>query len=90
MPKATTLSRSVAPRICQEEETRIAQTVKDKKVVILCEETTDKRGQCILVVLLKVLTASEQQTFLVGGVKELRNANATECSRAVIEVIHKF
>lgn len=71
-----------------EEEWR--ESIKDQDIVILCDETTDKKGQCVFVVLMKTLQSTDKQLLLVGGVKVLETANASECSRAVLEVLTKF
>lgn len=59
-------------------------------MVIMCDETTDRKGKCVFIVLLRLLTCSVEQKVFVGAVKMLGNANAAECSRAVIGVIQEY
>lgn len=76
----------------KEEEARMKAAVKDQRVSILCDETTDRKGQCVFMVLVKVLGCGDAtvQKLYVGGVKILKNANATECSQAIVDVVQKL
>lgn len=64
--------------------------LKDQKVVLMCDETTDRMGRCVFIVLIRVLTGNSEQRVFVGGVKELMNANGAECSRAILSVIAEY
>lgn len=92
MPSADRIRKGYVPEIICEEEQRLKEAVKDQKVSILCDETTDRKGQCVFIVLIKVLGCGDEsvQKLFVGGVKILANANATECSQAIISVVQKL
>ena len=66
------------------------QKVKDQEISILCDETTDRKGQCVFLVLIKILGCSDSSKLCVGGAKILSNANATECGRAIMDVVNKL
>lgn len=68
------------------------EALNQKRVCILCDETTDRKGQCVFIVLVKVLECGDStvQKLFVGGVKVLQNANASECSQAIVSVIQKL
>lgn len=92
MPSAGRLREGYVPEIMSEEEARLKVAVKDQRVSILCDETTDRKGQCVFIVLIKVLGCGDHsvQKLYVGGVKILKNANATECSQAIVGVVQKL
>lgn len=56
----------------------------------MCDETTDRNGRCVFVVLLRILCPNEEQKMFVAGVKILQNANAKECSRVVMDVLTEY
>lgn len=68
------------------------EAVKDERVSILCDETKDEKGQCVFMVLIKELVCGDDtvQKLFVVVVKVIANANATECSQAIMNVIHKL
>lgn len=90
LPAADTLRKTYLPKVREQEEAALKEIVKGKQVSILCDETTDRKGQCVFLVLIKLLECSAQSQLYVGGVKILSNANATECARAIVEVINKL
>ncbi|XP_063234984.1 uncharacterized protein LOC134537934 [Bacillus rossius redtenbacheri] len=90
LPQAHTLRTTYLQSLKMEEEEKVKLAVKDQQVVVLCDETTNRRGECVFVVLFKVLLASGDSKLLVAGVKVLSNANSTECSRAVVETLIKY
>ncbi|XP_063225163.1 protein polybromo-1 isoform X3 [Bacillus rossius redtenbacheri] len=90
LPCVKTLRETYVPKIQEAAEEQWIKSIEGQDIVILCDETTDKKGQCVFVVLFKTLQASDSQILLVAGVKILENSNASECSRAILEVLTKF
>nr|CAD7428283.1 unnamed protein product [Timema monikensis] len=90
LPKAETIRSVWIPEVNQSQEDNIKDNVKNQQVAILCDETTDRKGQCVFVILLKTLRADSKQSLFVGAVKVLQNASATECLRALVDTITKY
>ncbi|KAJ8893392.1 hypothetical protein PR048_005983 [Dryococelus australis] len=89
LPTATTLRSSYMNILKMEEEAKIKEAQKDHAIVILCDETTNHKGECVFVVMFRILLASGEHKMLVAGAKVLNNANSTECSRAVVDILLK-
>ncbi|XP_046404867.1 uncharacterized protein LOC124170212 [Ischnura elegans] len=85
LPSADMMRKTYIPQVREEEEAFMRQKVKDQQVSILCDETTDRKGQCVFLVLIKILECSDSSKLYVGGAKILSNANATECGRAIMD-----
>nr|CAD7431757.1 unnamed protein product [Timema monikensis] len=90
LPRAETIRSVWIPEVNQSQEDNIKDNVKNQQVAILCDETTDRKGQCVFVILLKTLRADSKQSLFVGAVKVLQNASATECLRALVDTITKY
>nr|CAD7403808.1 unnamed protein product [Timema poppensis] len=90
LPKAETIRSVWIPEVNQSQEDNIKDNVKNQQVAILCDETTDRKGQCVFVILLKTLHADSKQSLFVGAVKVLQDASATECLRALVDTITKY
>ncbi|KAJ8868142.1 hypothetical protein PR048_031951 [Dryococelus australis] len=90
VPNATILRSSYMNILKMEEESKIKEAVKDQAIVILCDETTNRKGECVFVVLFRILLASGEHKMLVAGTKVLNNADSTECSRAVVDSLLKY
>lgn len=65
-----------------------AAKLNGKVVDILCDETTDKLGRCVFIIIFHV-SDSEEKLF-VASVTYLDACNATTCSRAVLEALGKY
>ncbi|KAJ8885488.1 hypothetical protein PR048_011686 [Dryococelus australis] len=64
---ANVLREGYVPKIGCEEELRLKAVVKDQRVLILCDETTDRKGQCVFVVLIKVLGCRDDSLDIQYG-----------------------
>ncbi|KAJ8892022.1 hypothetical protein PR048_004587 [Dryococelus australis] len=49
------LREGYVPEIIHEEKTSLKAVMKDQRVLILCDKNTDRNGQCVFAVLIKVL-----------------------------------
>ncbi|KAJ8894477.1 hypothetical protein PR048_007131 [Dryococelus australis] len=56
----------------------------------LCDETTNRKDECIFVAVFRIFLASDEHKMLVEGANVLNNANSTECSRAVVDILLKY
>ncbi|KAJ8890546.1 hypothetical protein PR048_010055 [Dryococelus australis] len=90
LPCIKTLRDAYVPRIKEAAEEQWKESTAGQDVAVLCDETADKQGQCIFVVLFKTLQATDQQTLLVAGVQVLENSNANECLQAILEILSKY
>lgn len=87
IPTAKVLREVYVPKIAKERCSELKKSLANQKVVIMCDETTDRKGRCIFIILLRILTGTGEQRVFVGSVKELENANGTECSRAILSTV---
>ncbi|KAJ8867141.1 hypothetical protein PR048_033005 [Dryococelus australis] len=90
LPNPTTLCASYMNILKMEEESKIKEAVKDQAIVMLCDETTNHKGECVFVVLFRIILASDEHKMLVAGAKVLNNANSTEYSRTVVDILLKY
>ncbi|XP_046398962.1 CGG triplet repeat-binding protein 1-like [Ischnura elegans] len=67
LPSADMMRKTYIPQVREEEEAFMRQKVKDQQVSILCDETTDRKGQCVFLVLIKILECSDSSKLYVGG-----------------------
>lgn len=90
MPKAEALRQNYVPLVHEEQVEQIKQCLRGKKVAVFCDETTDKKGQCVFIVLFKTITDAKEQDLVIGSVSVLQSATATECSRAQLDCFSKY
>lgn len=92
LPSVRTLRDKYVPIIKKDYDAAIAAKLRDRRYTVLCDETTNRKGEAVLVTLLKALpTATDPEPFLVvGSVKVLIACNADQCSKAIIQVIKKI
>ncbi|XP_063222257.1 uncharacterized protein LOC134530897 isoform X2 [Bacillus rossius redtenbacheri] len=90
LPVANTLRETYLPKLNAEKKDEIKSFVQNKKIVLMCDATTDRAGRCIFIILIKVLSSGSQQNVFVGAVKELPSATGAECSRAILSTVVEF
>lgn len=78
------------PKLGTLKEDNIKKAVENKKVLFLCDETTDRVGRCMFVILIRVLSCSKEHSVYVGTVKELPSATGAECSRAILSTVSQY
>ncbi|KAJ8883566.1 hypothetical protein PR048_015410 [Dryococelus australis] len=89
IPTAGVLREIYLPKIGEASCDQVKRAVENQKVVLLANETTDKKGRFIFIILICILTSASGDRLFVGGVTELDNANGTECSCAILSVLAK-
>ncbi|KAJ8868452.1 hypothetical protein PR048_029980 [Dryococelus australis] len=89
IPTTGILGEIYLPKIGEASCDQVKRAVENQKVVVLADQTTDKKLLCIFIILICILTSASGNCLFVGGVTELDNANGTECSRASLSVLAK-
>lgn len=91
LPKSEWLRQNYVPKAQEEYEAKVKEAVKNENLVIHCDETTDRKGQAVFVMILKTLPKdSSCPRLFVVGCKVLQNANSQECSQALVKMLTKF
>ncbi|XP_063216748.1 uncharacterized protein LOC134542793 [Bacillus rossius redtenbacheri] len=90
LPCVKTLREKHLPRLNMEREENIKEKVKGKHLAVCCDETTDKQGRCVFVIIFKIIEASHQVEIVVGDVHILETADAKSCSRAILDSLNKY
>lgn len=90
LPSVKILREKYVPLLKEDRAASVRQEVCGKPVSILADETTDKRGKCVFVVLFRLLEPSDTQKIFVAGVHFLEQANATTCARAVLDSMKEY
>lgn len=85
------MRKKYLPLLHQEKEESTSEKLKNQQVILHCDETTDRMGRAVFIVLFRTLPkgSSETPKLLVGGVVMLQNANSQECSQAIVEVLNR-
>lgn len=91
LPCVKTLREKYVPQASQAHFDELCKEVLQQNVHILCDETTDRQGRCIFVVLFKIHPDSLIQPILrVAAVNILEKADATTCSQAINDCVRKY
>ncbi|KAJ1519192.1 hypothetical protein ONE63_011202 [Megalurothrips usitatus] len=92
LPSARTLRDKYVPLLKKEFDEKLEAKLKGRKIAVLCNETTNRKGEAAFVTIFEVLpSAEETECFLmVASVKILSAANADTTSKAIIQVNFNF
>lgn len=91
LPCVKTLREKYVPKLAQEREDSLKDLVRNRKVFILSDETTDSKGRCVFVVLFKIFFDKlEDPVLKVASVSFLEKADATTCTQVLNECVHKY
>nr|CAD7408268.1 unnamed protein product [Timema poppensis] len=87
LPKAETIRSVWIPEVNQRQEDNIKDNVKNQQVAILCDETTDRKEQCVFVILLKtyVLIRSKAYAPMVFECNQMCACNRNRCVNRVMQ-----
>lgn len=69
IPCVKTLREKYLSKMKDEREAELKTKLHGKLLAIYCDETTDKRGKCIFVILLKIIQAGDAVDIVVGDVQ---------------------
>ncbi|KAE8739559.1 hypothetical protein FOCC_FOCC014942 [Frankliniella occidentalis] len=92
LPNAQQLREKYIPLLKDDYDDILKSKLKGNKIIVLCDETTNRLGQAVFLVLFKILPSKENPTpnLFVASVKILQNTNADECSKAFLQTIQHF
>lgn len=90
MPKADWLRQEYMPKCGEKEKEQTKMDFADKRIVLICDETSDSRGRCVFAVLFKTVTPTDQQKVALASCSFLEKANGTTCCQAIIDTIQKY
>ncbi|XP_070506833.1 uncharacterized protein [Chironomus tepperi] len=90
LPMATNLRTKVVPNIGQEQKNEIKAHLRNKSVVVVADETSDRLGRCVFAVLLRTIEADRTQNCYLASVNFLDTANSTTCSQAIIDTLKDY
>lgn len=88
MPTVKVLRKRYIPLIKKEYDEKLKEYLKDRKLIVLCNETTNKKGEAAFIILFKVLPSKEnvEPVIVVGGVKILQATNGDETAKTILKV----
>lgn len=88
LPTADWVRQHYLSKIRLESEEDLRKAVKDKPIVVLCDETTDKTGKAVFVTLFKILPcdSSAEPSLHIAGATHLDDVNGETTSKTIIQV----
>nr|CAD7202041.1 unnamed protein product [Timema douglasi] len=89
LPSANQLRREYVPRCGEAVKAEIKAHLVGKPVVIFCDETTDRNGNCVFAVL-GILEGGVTQQLYLGSCSYLDAANSTNCVREILDTVHEL
>ncbi|CAH0552502.1 unnamed protein product [Brassicogethes aeneus] len=92
LPNAQQLREKYVPLLKEEYDVFLRSTLKGKKIVVMCDDTTNRKGEAIFLILFKVLPSAgdvDSQIF-VASVNILETVNADQCSKTILQTLHQF
>lgn len=89
MPGIKTIREKYIPLIEEDYNQNLKEYLKDKKLIVLCDETTNRKGEAAFIILFKILPskANVEPVIVVAGVKILEAANGDQTSKTILRVI---
>lgn len=90
LPTADWLRKKYIPIVAKGKEETIRSAVKNKPIIVLSDETTDKGGRCVFNVVFKTLEPSTKQSVFLAASVVLDCADSSSCARAIVEVLGKY
>lgn len=90
LPSGDALRRKYVPIYGNSEKESVKQQLRNKPVVIVADETSDKQGRCVFAVLLKTITPELEQACYLAAVNFLDTANSSSCSQAIIDTLKEY
>ncbi|KAK9510984.1 hypothetical protein O3M35_005646 [Rhynocoris fuscipes] len=90
LPCADHLRRTYLPICGAEAKDEIKEMIKNKPIVIIVDETSDRKGRFIFAVLFKTVLPSSEQITVLASVNFLDTANATICCQTVVDTMTDY
>ena len=90
LPCADYLRRTYVPICGTEIKKEISKKVKNKPIVIVVDESSDKLGRCVFAVLFKTVLPANEQNVYLASCNFLNTANATTCSQTIVNTLKEY
>jgi hypothetical protein len=90
LPTSSHLRRDYVPRVGEAVKKEIKDKLAGKPVVIFCDETTDRMGNCVFAVLFGTVEGKVTQQLYLGSCTYLEAANSTNCVRAILDAVREL
>lgn len=88
MPAARYLRKKYLPLIKGEYDANLKAKLVGKKIVVMSDETTNRKGEAALVTLFKIMPSEEdlEPMIVVASVKVLETCTGDQTSKAILQV----
>lgn len=91
MPSVKTLREKYTPKLAENHFNHVKEIVGDNALYILSDETTDRLGRCVFVILFRVFAKTfETPKLVVASVNFLQKADATTCAQVITQCINMY
>lgn len=90
LPCADRIRQHYIPIIGLKKVEELKEVLKNKKLFIMCDETTDKSGNCIFNILFRLLEATDNQTVYLAASAVLDKANGSTCTQSIVDTLSKY
>ena len=90
LPSADRIRQHYIPIIGTKKVEELKKIVKHKKLFIMCDETTDKSGNCIFNILFRLLEATDQQGVYLAASAVLDKATGSTCTQSIVDTLNKY
>ncbi|KAK3931261.1 CGG triplet repeat-binding protein 1 [Frankliniella fusca] len=90
LPKSPTLREKYVPELRQIKFEELKEILKEKVIVIYCDETTDSSGRAVFNILLQTVTPSDTQKLYLASSVIVDLVNSSSCANAILECLMKM
>lgn len=91
LPGASWCRQNYIPLLKRQKEDQNKLALDGKKIVVLCDETTDAGGRCVFNVLFKVLDSSSTlDSVILAASVVLDAANGQNCANAILDTLQRY
>lgn len=90
IPSANNIRRKIIPKLGDKKRSEIKANIKDKDIILMTDETTDKGGRCVYNILCKTLEPGASQSIHLLASVVLDSADSASCAKAVIDTLAQY
>ncbi|XP_052124170.1 uncharacterized protein LOC127749561 [Frankliniella occidentalis] len=90
LPKSRTLRESYVPELRTMKFEELKQILKEKAIVVYCDETTDSSGRAVFNILVQTVTDSDKQQLYLASSVVLDVVNSESCANAILGCLNKL
>lgn len=86
------LRENYVPQIKSNYEKAIKNVMKGKQIVVMCDESTNRKGEAVFLVIFKILPSQEnsESLMLIAAAEILETCSGDTCCKTVIKVKYLF